>query len=302
MEFSPELLKKNYPIKDLTTFKVGGNADLFFEATTKTALKAAVSYAKSNKLPILLVGGGSNLIVSDEGVQGLVILNSIKNIINIDLNENTIELSTGFKLAELVKIAQDNSLTGAEPFAGIPGTLGGGICGNAGAYGKSLADIIIEAEVLTEEGDIKKVTPDYFEFDYRTSKLKTTNNYVLSAKFKLAKGNQKEIDAQIDDILAQRSSKHPNKTLGCAGSYFKNLPPLKGETRRRAAGKVLEEAGAKAMTFGGASVFEKHANFIINKGNAKAKDIRTLANMLREKVKEKHGILLEEEVRYVGRW
>jgi UDP-N-acetylmuramate dehydrogenase len=302
MNFTKEALKRNYSLKDLTTFKIGGKADLFFVAETKEAMQEAVKYAQAQKLPVLLIGGGSNLVISDQGVEGLVILNSIKNLSKVDLEECTIELSTGFELAELVKLAQNHSLSGAEPFAGIPGTLGGGICGNAGAYGKSLSNILVEAEILTAEGELKKVTPEFFEFDYRFSKLKVSNNYVLSAKFQLAKGDKSEIDAQIEDILAQRHSKHPHKTLGCAGSYFKNLPPAEGETRRRAAGQVLEKVGAKNMSVGGASIFEKHANFIVNKGQAKASDVKELAKLLIAKVKEEYGVELEEEVRYVGRW
>jgi UDP-N-acetylmuramate dehydrogenase len=302
MNFTLDALQKDYSLKELTTFKIGGNADWFFMAETKEAMQGAIKYANEQGLKVLVIGGGSNLVISDKGVEGLVVLNRIKNLKQVNLDECTIELSTGFELAELVALAQKNSLSGAEPFAGIPGTLGGGICGNAGAYGKSLSNLLIEAEILTSDGVIKRVTPEFFEFAYRFSKLKVSNNYVLSAKFQLKKGDKAEIDAQIADILAQRQSKHPDKSLGCAGSFFKNLPPLPGEERRRAAGQVLEQIGAKNMRVGGASIFEKHANFIVNKGEASAADVRALAGLLIAEVKKVHGVELEEEVRYVGRW
>ena len=148
---------------------------------------------------------------------------------------------------------------------------------------------------------LKTVSNSFFEFSYRNSNLKKTDNIVLNATIKVEKGTAPEIKAKMDDIQSQRDGKHPPRTVGCAGSFFKNLPPLPGHDRRRAAGAVLEEAGAKQMTCGGASVFEKHANFIINNGNATAEDVRKLAIMLKDKVQKDFGIELNEEVLYVGK-
>jgi UDP-N-acetylmuramate dehydrogenase len=302
MPFNEKLIKNNYPLKDLTTFHIGGPADFFFEAETAQDIVDAVNYAKTANLPYFVIGGGSNLVISDKGIAGLVIQNSIKNIKQIDFDNQTITLSTGHMLSELVNTAEKEGFTGAEPFAGIPGSLGGAICGNAGAYGKSISDILLEAEILLSDGVVKTVNKDFFDFSYRTSILKRESHIVLSATFALKQGNPEAIAQEIAQIKATRKTKHPGKEIGCAGSFFKNLPPKPGESRRRAAGEILEKIGAKKISFGGACVYENHANFIINKGNAKASDVRSLAKILIDKVKELYGVDLEEEVRYVGRW
>lgn len=302
MPFNEKLIKNNYPLKDLTTFHIGGPADFFFEAETAQDIVDAVNYAKTANLPYFVIGGGSNLVISDKGIAGLVIQNSIKNIKQIDFDNQTITLSTGHMLSELVNTAEKEGFTGAEPFAGIPGSLGGAICGNAGAYGKSISDILLEAEILLSDGVVKTVNKDFFDFSYRTSILKREPHIVLSATFALKQGNPEAIAQEIAQIKATRKTKHPGKEIGCAGSFFKNLPPEPGESRRRAAGEILEKIGAKKISFGGACVYENHANFIINKGNAKASDVRSLAKILIDKVKELYGVELEEEVRYVGRW
>lgn len=302
MPFNEKLIKNNYPLKDLTTFHIGGPADFFFEAETAQDIVDAVNYAKTANLPYFVIGGGSNLVISDKGIAGLVIQNSIKNIKQIDFDNQTITLSTGHMLSELVNTAEKEGFTGAEPFAGIPGSLGGAICGNAGAYGKSISDILLKAEILLSDGVVKTVNKDFFDFSYRTSILKREPHIVLSATFALKQGNPEAIAQEIAQIKATRKTKHPGKEIGCAGSFFKNLPPEPGESRRRAAGEILEKIGAKKISFGGACVYENHANFIINKGNAKASDVRSLAKILIDKVKELYGVELEEEVRYVGRW
>jgi len=148
---------------------------------------------------------------------------------------------------------------------------------------------------------VQTVPNSFFQFEYRSSRLKKEPYIILSARFQLEPGNRDEIKAKMDDIIEQRHSKHPPYEIGCAGSFFKNLPPLPGEERRRAAGSVLEQAGAKQMSYGGARVFEKHANFIINEGKATARDVKHLADMLKQKVLKDFGIELSEEVLYVGR-
>lgn len=302
MKFNSELIHENVPIKHLVTFKLGGEAEYFYSADCVDALCDAVRYAKEHKMPYFILGGGSNLVVSDKGMDGLVIHNQCEDICQIDHEKNQIKLSSGFDFSYLVKIAQQEGFSGAESFAGIPGTIGGAICGNAGAYGKSISDLLISCDVMTMDGKVQTVDKEFMQFEYRMSRAKKEPIVILSGVFQLEAGDKKEIQAKIDDILQQRHSKHPDKEIGCAGSYFKNLPPAPGETRRQAAGMFLDKVGAKSMSFGGASVFEKHANFIINKGTATASDVRNLAKLLKEKVKKELGIDLEEEVRYVGRW
>lgn len=301
MTFSSAILQKNVPLRDYVTFKIGGPAELFFEAKSREELIAAVNYARSQNIPYFVLGGGSNLVVSDEGVDGLVIHNVCRDFCVIDHKKKIINIASGFNLSELIKLAYLNSLAGVEPFTGIPGTIGGAIYGNAGAYGKSISDVLIDAEVLFPDGSIKTVDNSFFNFDYRTSRLKTEPLIVLSARFQLNPGNRENIHQTMAEIIKQRKSKHPDPSIGCAGSFFKNLPPLPGESRRRPAGALLEQAGAKTMSYGGASVYEKHANFIINKGNASSKDVKMLAQLLKEKVRNNFGIELSEEVLYIGR-
>ncbi len=301
MKFNPELIHKNVPVKHLVTFNLGGNADYFYSADCIEALCDAVDYAKKKNWPVFILGGGSNLVVSDKGIEGIVIHNQCEDICKIDKEKNQIKISSGYLLSHLVDVALHEGLAGAESFAGIPGSIGGAICGNAGAYGKSISDILVTADILTNDGKIQTVDKSFLQFEYRMSRIKREPMIVLSAVFQLQPGNKNEIKAKIDEILEQRHSKHPDKGVGCAGSFFKNLPPAPGETRRQAAGMFLDKVGAKQMFVGGASVYEKHANFIINKGNATAADVKALAKLLKEKVKKELGITLEEEVRYVGR-
>jgi UDP-N-acetylmuramate dehydrogenase len=301
MSFSADLLQKGIPLRNFVTFKIGGPAEFFFDALNCEDFVAAINYARRQKMPYFVLGGGSNLVVSDQGLDGLVVRNSCKEHCEIDTASHTISISTGFGLGELVKFAYKNSLSGAEYFTGIPGTIGGAIYGNAGAYGRCIADVLTDADVLFPDGSLRTVGNSFFAFDYRTSLIKTQPYIVLRARFKLEKGNQPAMLAKMQDIMEQRRSKHPDHSVGCAGSFFKNLPPLPGEVRRRAAGAVLEKVGAKTMSYGGAAVFNKHANFIINQGQATAEDVKNLARLLKEKVQHAFGIELGEEVMYVGK-
>lgn len=302
MQFNPEFVHKNVPIKHLVTFKLGGNADYLYSADNIEALCDAVRYARKENMPYFILGGGSNLVVSDDGIEGIVIHNQCEDICEINYDKKQIRISSGFELGHLVSVAQHEGFAGAESFAGIPGTVGGAICGNAGAYGKSVSDILVSCDLLDKDGKIITVDKSYLQFDYRMSRIKKEALVVLSAVFQFVEGDKAQIQTKIDEILEQRHSKHPEKGVGCAGSYFKNLPPAEGETRRQAAGMFLDKVGAKQCKVGGASVFEKHANFIINTGTATASDVRALANLLKEKVQKELGIAIEEEVRYIGRW
>lgn len=301
MAFSEKLIRKNVVLKDFITFKLGGPAEQFYEARSESDLAQAIKYARSNKINYFLLGGGSNLVVSDDGIEGLVIRNCSESKHIIDFQKNTITMSSGFKLKDLVDEACKNAFTGLEYLTGIPGSIGGAVFGNAGAYGRSIADVLVSADVIFPDGTIQKVPNSFFDFSYRNSRLKRETYPVLNVTVKVTNGRIEEIREKMDDIIKQRESKHPPKNVGCAGSFFQNLPPLPGNDRRRAAGLVLEKAGAKEMKYGGASVFHKHANFIINNGTATAHDIKTLAKLLKEKVFNDFGIQLNEEVRFVGK-
>lgn len=295
-------LQRDVPLAPFTTFHIGGPAQLFLEANSEAELVAAVRLALSKRIPFFLLGGGSNLVISDQGIEGLVIRNRAREGHIVDAAAGLLTASSGHHLWDVVQLAQRSGLTGFETLAGIPGSIGGALYGNAGAYGKCIGDLLVAADVLDpSSGDIQRVDASFFEFGYRTSGLKRKPGIVLRATFRLSQGDPKSILAQMEDILSQRHSKHPPSEVGCAGSFFKNLDPNPGEARRRAAGEVLEKAGAKEMAVGGASVYAKHANFIVNYGKATAADVRNLALLLKSKVQEMFGIELHEEVLYVGR-
>ncbi|NLI78200.1 MAG: UDP-N-acetylmuramate dehydrogenase [Candidatus Riflebacteria bacterium] len=294
-------IRPGIPLREFTTFRIGGKAELFLEVHTEAELAEAVALAQAEGLPWFLLGGGSNLVVSDQGMPGLVIRNLTADSEVVDAERLSIRISSGRRLGALVELAAGHGLTGLEPMTGIPGTVGGAIYGNAGAYGRSIADLLVAATLLDPAtGRIFEVAPEFFRFAYRTSRLKTDPHIILNATFRLSRGETSAIRAQMEDVLAQRHAKHPPVGIGSAGSFFKNLPPAPGETRRRPAGEVLEKAGAKQMAVGGASVFHKHANFIVNYGEASAADVRALAARLKEKVQALFGIGLEEEVLYIG--
>lgn len=296
----PSRIKKSVSLGSYTTFHIGGPAEMFFEATTENDLIAAITWARSQKIPHFILGGGSNLVISDQGVPGLVIRNVAANADVVDLKNARITISTGRPLAYLVGLAYHQGFSGLETLAGIPGSLGGAIYGNAGAYGKCIADVLDNAEILTPDGRVEQVDKAFFKFGYRTSFLKEAPHVVLNATFHLAHGSTELIHAQMADIIRQRTSKHPSYDIGSAGSFFKNLDPNPGDSRRRAAGEILEKAGVKTMTVGGACVYEKHANFIVNYGRATAADVKALALKMKNAVLKMFGIELHEEVIYVG--
>lgn len=302
MQELEQRIQAGVPLAPFTTFRIGGPAQFFIEAANESELAAAVRIALTKRIPFFLIGGGSNLVISDHGIDGLVIRNRAREGHFVDAAAGLLTVSSGHKLWDIVQLAQRSGLTGLETMSGIPGSIGGALYGNAGAYGKCIGDLLVAAEVLDPaNGEILHVDSSYFEFGYRTSALKRKPGIILRATFRLSQGDPKTILAQMNDILAQRHSKHPPIEIGCAGSFFRNLDPNPGEMRRRAAGEVLEKAGAKEMAVGGASVYEKHANFIVNHGKATAEDVRNLAALLKQKVQDMFGIELHEEVLYVGR-
>lgn len=291
-------LEVNKPLAPFSTFKTGGPAKWFILADSVEILAESIKMAHQEKLDYVVIGGGSNLLIADDGFDGLVIKVALMGI-NL-LNETEIECSAGESLMDLIRFTAENSLSGLEFASGIAGTVGGAIYGNAGAYGGEIKDVITVITLIDREGNIKKVTPEYCKFGYRDSYLKKSHEIVAQANFRLEKGNKDIINKKIEEILTTRAGKHPvdGKT---AGSFFKNIPDPKEPYGKLAAGKLLEEAGAKELAVGGAAVYEKHANMIINRGKATSKDIRELADMMKKKVYDKFGIELEEEVITIGK-
>lgn len=292
-----ELLRFDIPLAEYSSFHTGGTAAYFIDTKTVDETVHAVITASQNKIPFFIIGGGSNLLISDKGYDGLVIKINILGIKKI--GDTEIECCAGEELMHLVSFAAENGLQGLEFAAGIWGSVGGAVYGNAGAYGGEIKDVLTEIMLLDRVGNLKKVKPDYCRFGYRDSYLKQTQEIVLSVKLSLQKGRKEELLTKIDEILAIRASKHPVKQY-CAGSFFKNIPDSKEKYGKLPVGRLLDEIGAKSMSVGGAKVFEKHANIIINDGTAKSKDIRELADILKKKVFDTFGITLEDEVISIG--
>jgi len=302
-------LKKNVSLKNYTTFKIGGPAKYFFETKNKKDLIKAILVAKSKKLPFFILGGGSNLLVSDEGFSGLVIkiLFSKSYFLN-----SQISAEAGTILAELLSATLNTGLTGLEWAAGIPGTVGGAIYGNAGAFKKSMKDItktVTVLEIKNQKSNIKNLRNKDCKFCYRNSIFKQKKNLIiLSATLQLKKGNKLKIEKRIKEYLNYRKETQP-LNFPSAGSVFKNPKNFsagelgeedKSSSLSFAAARLIEECGLKGKRIGNVKISEKHANFIVNLGGGKAKDVKKLINLAKKKVKEKSGITLEEEICYLG--
>jgi UDP-N-acetylmuramate dehydrogenase len=293
----PGIFIKNELLSNHTSFKIGGTADLFCPLNNTGTLQAVLKEAKNLSLPVVLVGGGTNLLVDDRGFRGVAV--KFSGAGNPEIDFPVLKTGAGIQLQNLLGFAAENSLSGFEFLAGVPGTVGGAIYMNAGAYGSSISDIFLSATILDDDFTFVEAGLEYFQFSYRNSILQKTKNIVVSASFIIQKGNKVDIISEYNRIKSIRAEKHPAPDMPCAGSYFKNLPPEKPGEHRRAAGYFLERAGAKSMRSGGAAVSQKHANMIINENNASAADVLQLAEMMKKAVFEKYGIMLEAEVRFL---
>jgi UDP-N-acetylmuramate dehydrogenase len=292
-------IRRNVKLSRYTTFRIGGPADFFVRVQSINAFKKALYFARTNNIPFIILGGGSNLLICDQGIRGLAIKNGLKGIRK---KGNTIIAKSGEKLSSVIEFAMQNGLSGFEFAYGIPGSLGGAIYGNAGAYGKAVGDLLIRAKLMDREGNVWVADKADLGFKYRHSFLKENGEIVLEAEFQLKPGNPQEIRRKMEEIIEERCRKHPARTAGCAGSYFKNLDPPKPGEHRIPAGAILEKVGAKGMRKGKAVVFSGHANFITNPGGATASEVLELARELKEKVKAEFGIELEEEVLYIDEY
>ncbi len=279
-----------------TTMKVGGPAELFVEADTSQKLVEAVIAARETGVPYFVMAGGSNLVIDDTGLSGLVVRYTAANLVADNL---TIGCEGGLELWGLVQEAGNRGWAGLENLAGIPGSVGGGVFGNAGAFGHSIGDILESGIILTPANTLETVGNDYFRFRYRHSYLKESGDILLSVKLKFQPGDREELWKKMREILALRAEKHPPHDGPCAGSFFKNIEKADEPYGKLAAGILLDKVGAKNLRIGQAGVYFKHANIIVNHGGAKYADIRRLANLMRQQVQEAFGITLEEEIRYV---
>ncbi len=295
------------PLRLHTTFRIGGPADFFFAARTPDAVVQALRAAHAIGLPVFLLGGGSNLLVSDQGYRGLVVYNACEAI-EFDGSAGHVECGADF--LELIYQCRDHGLAGLEFAAGIPGSVGGAIAGNAGCYGKDIGSHIIECTHVTLDGARVETCPAaWYQFAYRDSRLKREPRALLSCLLQFAPGDRGEIQKVIDEKLEVRRVKHPQWRIEpTAGSYFKNLPPdwqMPGAkhspgTHRVAAGQLLDECGCRGLRVGDAMVFEKHANIIVNAGHATAREVLELAAIMKARARERFEVTLEEEVMFLG--
>lgn len=286
-------LGQSISLQDYSNFKIGGRADYFFEATSTTELVESISIACEQAIPSYIIGGGYNLLFDDDGFRGLIIKNRVEGI-KQKRKRVEIEIFSGTPLSDVLKFSMEEGLTGFEFLAGIPGTMGGAVHGNAGAFGHSIGEFLKEAEILDERCQRIKVKRDYFGFVYRYSLLKEKQSVFLAATFELQEGEREKIKALIRDNLEKRKEKHPPLDVACAGSFFKN--PIFPGGKRVPAAYLLDKVGVKKLAVGGAAVYSGQANFIINKGDASARDVLQLAAELKQRVKKEYGIDLEEEV------
>ncbi len=281
---------KNKILAPYTSFKVGGPADLFVEAETVESLQRALPLIVKSGLPYFVLGKGSNLITSDRGYRGVIIYTG--SLRNYTVHDNTVEAQSGLLLSELADICCNTSLSGLEFASGIPGSLGGAVYMNAGAYGGEMKDVIKKAELLQQNGEIIELSNQELQLDYRNSILQSENYIVTSVTLELKSGNKEKIQKQIDELHDKRWSKQPMEWPS-AGSIFKRPPG-------HYTGPLIEKAGMKGHQIGGAQVSTKHAGFIVNKGNATSDDIINLIEKVKKEVYKISGVRLEVEPRFLG--
>ena len=290
---SKERIKQNEPMKNHTSFKIGGPAEFYIKITSIKELQKILEFAKKEKIKITILGNGSNVLVSDSGIKGIVIRTNLKEIKIEEKEENKVEITVddatpiGFLAQKLLK----EEITGFEEISGIPGTIGGAILMNAGAHGKEMKDIVTEITAIDYNGKIHKFTNEQVKFTYRNSIFSSGKYIILQAKIILEKGNAKEIKAKMDEYAQFRKEKQPIE-YPSAGSTFKRGTDF-------ITAKLIDDAGLKGYTIGGAKVSEKHAGFIINKGDATAQDVLDLAKYVTDKVYEKFGKKIEFEIKFL---
>ncbi len=291
--FDKDIVKTNEIMKEHTSFKVGGEADYFITPKNVTQLKTTIDICINNNIDYCIIGNGSNILISDSGYRGAII-QIFKNMNDFHIDNDIIEAYSGILLSKLSNIALENNLTGLEFASGIPGTLGGAIAMNAGAYGGEMKQIILDALVMDRDGNLFTLTNDELELDYRTSIISKQNLIVINVKLKLKAGNYNKIKEYMYELNSQRKQKQPLE-FPSAGSTFKRPTGY-------FAGKLIMDAGLAGFSIGDAQVSTKHCGFIINKGNATAKNIFDLINYVQKIVYEKFNVKLEPEIKFIGQF
>lgn len=283
--------KLNEPMRNHTSFKIGGQADIFITVKNTEELTRLIKKAKELDVGFFILGKGSNLLVSDKGIGGAVI--SLVGINTIKICGDTVICGAGAALSEVCRAACENSLSGMEFAYGIPGSVGGALYMNAGAYGGEMSDTVVSAEYVSPSGETGVIEAADMELGYRTSIFKQTGNIITAVTLRLKKGDSASIKAEMNDFINRRKQKQP-LDFPSAGSTFKRPEGYY-------AGALIEKNGLKGFTVGGAMVSEKHAGFVINYKNATCADVKNLIEMVRSAVFEADGVMLEPEVIFVGR-
>lgn len=286
-----ESVKLDEPMKNHTSFKVGGPADILLTPASASELSEVIKLCYRDKLPIFIMGNGTNLLVSDKGIRGVVI-KICDNLNGYSVKGECIEAFGGILLSTLSNIALLNELSGLEFASGIPGTLGGAVAMNAGAYGGEIKDVVIETEFIDRTGNSVVIRGEEHQFGYRTSFIQKQSGFVVKSVLKLKKGDKAAIKALMDDLNWRRKDKQPLE-MPSAGSVFKRPEGY-------FAGKLIEDCGLRGYSIGGAQVSVKHCGFIVNSGNATFKDIIDLVRHIQKTVKDKFNVELQTEIRIVG--
>ena len=283
----------NESMKKHTSFKIGGNADLFVSVKTVEELKQVLDYAEQKQIPITIIGNGTNILVSDKGIRGLVIKIDIQYFETLEKNDYIeVNVGSGIKMMALAIQFKRMGITGFEELSGIPGTIGGAIFMNAGAYGKEMKDIVVSTKCMNRKGEIIELSCEEQKFKYRSSIFNDNDYIIIGTILKLRKGRIEDIDRQMKEYQNKRKEKQPLE-YPSAGSTFKRQEGI-------VTAKLIDECGLKGYKIGGAMVSEKHAGFIINTGDATAKDIIELIKYVKDKVYENYKVKIKEEIRIVG--
>lgn len=278
-------------MKNHTTFKIGGPVDIMLLPSTEAEIERAVSICKKEKLAYMIMGNGSNMLVKDGGIRGVIIkLN--ENFNSVEVKDDRIHAQSGALLNAISRNALENSLSGFEFATGIPGAIGGAMTMNAGAYGGEMKDVVESVRVLNKDGEIKEYSNEEMNFRYRGSRVIDEGLVVLSAVFKLKPGKREEIKATIDDLTERRTSKQPLEWAS-GGSTFKRPEGY-------FAGKLIDDSGLRGIRYGGAKVSNKHCGFVINVEDATCKDVLTLIDIIKKTVKDNFDVELEREIKLLG--
>ena len=291
-EIKQGIVKIDEPMKKHTNFKIGGNADVFVIAKNIEEIKCVIKFSKENNIPLTILGNGSNVLVSDKGIRGIVLQIGLKEI-KVEKHENAlIEVDAGAMLGALAQILLKQNISGFEFAAGIPGSIGGAIRMNAGAYGGEMKDIVKNVTVLNEKSEINILTNEECEFSYRHSRFTNSKEIIIKATLELPFGNENEIKAKMDEYAQSRKEKQP-LNLPSAGSTFKRGTDF-------ITAKLIDECGLKGYTSGDAQVSTLHAGFVVNLGNATAQDVLNVVNHVKQVVLEKTGKQIELEIELLG--